>query len=187
MEYPDRRLKVDQIEYLVFEGGGGKGLAFVGAIDEMSTNKKLWNAKGESIFPLKQNGQVKGVAGSSAGAITALFLSLGLSSQQIQEEMKKKNFADFFDESDPGFVRHVSMEERNVYSKRVMPYGIIDDRSPRPLPTNETPSMAKPRKFRSGGAFGQPKKIVPAPLSQSELLSERMKLVYSILAIKSSV
>lgn len=70
-------------ENLVFEGGGVKGLAFCGALQVLEER---------GIIP-----NIKRVAGSSAGAITAGLLACGFSSDQILEEVGKKNFNDFKD------------------------------------------------------------------------------------------
>ncbi|MGE3319616.1 MAG: patatin-like phospholipase family protein [Candidatus Berkiella sp.] len=62
------------IENLVLEGGGIKGFAYIGALEV-----------------LEQNGVLEGVqrvAGSSAGAILALFLSLGCSSAEMKNMMR---------------------------------------------------------------------------------------------------
>lgn len=77
------------IENLVFEGGGVKGLVYVGAIEVLDERDLL---KG-----------VKRVAGSSAGGIIALLLSLGYSSNEIKEEMYNLNFKEFLDKKEKKF------------------------------------------------------------------------------------
>ncbi|XMB85214.1 patatin-like phospholipase family protein [Mycoplasmatota bacterium WC44] len=59
------------IKNLVFEGGGVLGIAYLGVIDYLSSNKLLQN--------------VKRVAGTSAGAITACITSLGLPFDKIKD------------------------------------------------------------------------------------------------------
>jgi predicted acylesterase/phospholipase RssA len=104
------------IEYLAFEGGGGKGVVYLGAIRALET--KMWKygvaavtqtkdqgqIQGEfkydfsppiagipPLFPIwashPQNRKLKGISGSSAGAITAFFLAMGLNSAEIDSEM----------------------------------------------------------------------------------------------------
>lgn len=58
------------IENIVLEGGGVKGIAYVGAIESMERNGILKN--------------LKRVAGSSAGGITASLLALGYSAQELK-------------------------------------------------------------------------------------------------------
>ena len=71
------------VENLVFEGAGMKGIAYSGAITELEQHK---------ILP-----GVKRVGGTSAGAITALMLSLGYTSHEISDIIGKTNFKKFND------------------------------------------------------------------------------------------
>jgi NTE family protein len=66
------------IKNLVFEGAGIRGIAYGGAIEELENNKVLAG--------------VEKVGGTSAGAITALCLSLGYSSSEITELLYTTNF-----------------------------------------------------------------------------------------------
>lgn len=70
-------------ENLVLEGGGVKGIAYVGAL-------KALDAKGE----LKS---IKRVGGSSAGGITALLIALGYTPEQIEQELKSVELTSFQD------------------------------------------------------------------------------------------
>ena len=69
------------VHYLAFQGGGGKAFAFLGAI-------KALEKKG--ILPVDR-GQIKGISGSSAGALVAVLLSLGLRSGQIESLILKNS------------------------------------------------------------------------------------------------
>ena len=69
------KLRADQIHYLSFEGGGGKGAAFIGALAALAEmpNAKIFNKIEQSpgVFDYRLNtSKIKGVAGASAGAIT---------------------------------------------------------------------------------------------------------------------
>jgi len=79
------KINPKSIEYLVFEGGGGKGNAYLGAIQALQEVNVLPLHKHE----LNEKLQVKGVAGASAGAITALMVALGLTSDDIEFESTK--------------------------------------------------------------------------------------------------
>ncbi len=81
-----------QFENLVFEGGGIKGIAYTGAIGVL---------EGKGIMP-----DIRRVAGTSAGAITATLLALGASAAQIQEILHATAFGSFEDASF-GLVRNV--------------------------------------------------------------------------------
>lgn len=78
------------IENLVFNGGGIKGTAYAGAIDELDRLGLL-------------DGVVR-VAGSSAGATTALCLACGHTPGEIMGLATLPNFSDFTDDS-AGFLR----------------------------------------------------------------------------------
>ncbi len=95
------------ISYLAFEGGGGKGIVYLGvikALEEVFTpprpQGRLLPHPGiddlpvidfpKGLFDLSQpiaQRKLKGVSGSSAGAITALMVALGMSSDEIAEEI----------------------------------------------------------------------------------------------------
>jgi len=64
------------------KGGGIKGLAYVGALEELSKFYKFnW------------------FVGTSAGAITAILLGAGYTPAELRQLMSEKNFRDFFDAS----------------------------------------------------------------------------------------
>lgn len=69
------------MEYLVFEGGGGRGAVYLGAVVALEQI---------GFLPLKEtyNSPIKGIAGSSAGAITAFALAIGMTSNDLAEFMK---------------------------------------------------------------------------------------------------
>ena len=71
------------IQNLVFEGAGIRGIAYSGAIAELE-NKNLLPG-------------IKRIGGTSAGAIPALMLSLGYSSNEITDLISKTNFSKFND------------------------------------------------------------------------------------------
>lgn len=80
-----------KIENLVFKGGGVLGAAYAGAIMALEKENKL--------------NEVKAVAGTSAGALVALLLSLKYSADDIKEIVYKTNFADFKDRWNPLRIR----------------------------------------------------------------------------------
>ncbi len=83
LEYKNRVTDADQIDSLVFSGGGAKGLAYAGVIDELEHRGILKD--------------IKIVAGASAGAIIALVFGLGYNSGETIEIIKNTNFAKFLD------------------------------------------------------------------------------------------
>lgn len=75
---------------LVFEGGGVKGIAYIGAIEELQ-------AKG--IIK-----QIERVGGTSAGAINAVLIGLNYSVEDTKDILWKLNFNNFMDDS-WGFIK----------------------------------------------------------------------------------
>lgn len=72
---------------LVFEGGGVKGIAYAGALQVLSDC---------GILP-----QIKQVAGTSAGAITATLVALGYTAPEIKSIIMSMDFKQFEDGWDP--------------------------------------------------------------------------------------
>src|SRR3982751_5494900 len=72
-----------QPQNLVFEGSGIRGIAYSGAIRELEERNLLQG--------------VQKLGGTSAGAITALLLSIGYTSQQITEIVNSTSFKKFND------------------------------------------------------------------------------------------
>lgn len=70
---------------LIFEGGGVKGIAYVGALEELS-NKGITD-------------HLERIGGASAGAINAILVGLNYSVDDIKEILWKLNFKNFMDDS----------------------------------------------------------------------------------------
>ena len=75
----------DHIRNIVLEGGGVKGIAYVGALEVLESSGILQN--------------IKRVGGTSAGAINATLLGLRYSNAEILDEMNNLDFNDFMDSS----------------------------------------------------------------------------------------
>ncbi len=73
------------IKYLVLEGGGIKGFAFLGALEYLEESGILAN--------------IKGVAASSAGAIYGVAIACKIKPAIIKNVMKETDFASFKDDS----------------------------------------------------------------------------------------
>ena len=95
MKYP--------FENLVFEGGGVKGIAYVGALEVLEEEGILDN--------------VKNVAGSSAGAIAAALVGLGYKNARLKTILTEIDFMDFFD------LGSLS-EQPNVFQRLFSQYGL---------------------------------------------------------------
>ena len=70
---------------LIFEGGGVKGIAYVGAIRELENRQIMKN--------------IKRVGGTSAGAINAVLLALGYTLEDTQKILMELDFKNFMDDS----------------------------------------------------------------------------------------
>lgn len=70
-----------EIENLVFEGGGPKGIANIGVVNILETLNLLKN--------------IRRFAGTSIGSVVAMLLSLGYTGHEIKGKMYNKNFIDF--------------------------------------------------------------------------------------------
>jgi NTE family protein len=71
-----KELNKNNYKYLVFSGGGIKGISYVGALKEFLNKNKIDGFMG-----------FKGFAGTSAGSIIATLLALGLDMDEIELEM----------------------------------------------------------------------------------------------------
>ena len=77
---------------LVFEGGGVKGIAYVGALEKLNERGILQN--------------IERVAGTSAGAMVAVLVGLGYTAKDISDILWDINFQNFMDSS-WGYIRDI--------------------------------------------------------------------------------
>jgi predicted acylesterase/phospholipase RssA/tetratricopeptide (TPR) repeat protein len=82
--------RANKIKNLVFQGGGPKGIAYVGALGALDQAIKNAGAK-EGL------GNIERVAGTSAGAITSALLAVGYTSSELNRELGKAKIASFID------------------------------------------------------------------------------------------
>lgn len=75
---------------LVFEGGGAKGIAYLGSMEVLEKKDILKN--------------IERIGGASAGAINALLIGLNYKGNELKTLLMDLNFKDFLDDS-PGFMR----------------------------------------------------------------------------------
>jgi predicted acylesterase/phospholipase RssA len=86
---PGQKLKPKDVHYLSLEGGGGKGVAYLGALaafaeSEIGILEPTEGKKGKKIDYIIGK-QIKGISGSSAGAITATLLAIGFTLSELYE------------------------------------------------------------------------------------------------------
>lgn len=98
----------DQVHYLALEGGGGKGVTYLGAIRALESL---------GVLPIdidnRGQNQIRGISGASAGAITAMFLAMGYTADELQQVLSNPStFTGFFDGPDTGISRLVDRNNR---------------------------------------------------------------------------
>lgn len=81
---------MSQFRNLIFEGGGVKGIAYVGAMEALQQRGVFKN--------------IKRIGGTSAGAINAVLLACGYSNAQQKKILFELNFENFLDD-DLGVIR----------------------------------------------------------------------------------
>lgn len=117
-------MNVEDIKYIAFEGGGGKGIVYLGAVRALEKAGKLPLALADRD-PEKSESKKRldGIAGSSAGAITVYFLALGMNADAIDVRTRetdeltgKSKFFGFYDNAQPGLYKgiHYRPGEGNV-------------------------------------------------------------------------
>lgn len=77
------------ITNLVFEGGGGRGMAYLGALAALEDL---------GILPIGGSSPITGIAGASAGSITAFMLALGYTSAELAALVPRQEYLRFLDE-----------------------------------------------------------------------------------------
>ncbi|MHA1202099.1 MAG: patatin-like phospholipase family protein [Candidatus Heimdallarchaeaceae archaeon] len=80
------KVSKDDVKYLVFEGGGGKGLIYLSplqALEELDIlSYNTVNVNGKNVYRLDHK-KIHGVAGTSVGGLTALLLAAGFTSEEL--------------------------------------------------------------------------------------------------------
>ena len=82
----DRSSALHNIENLVFQGGGVKGVAYVGVLEELETQNPDFLPK------------IKKIAGTSAGSMLALYLGLNMEVSEIKKLICDEDFFNFLDD-----------------------------------------------------------------------------------------
>lgn len=117
----NRTLNASQVRFLILEGGGGKGLVYLGALKALESVRR---GNGRPILASRNNRlvDIAGVAGSSAGAITALGLSMGMNTNELERISHPNfNFQKFFDKpSSPRKMPRVGSSCRNASTPGVL-------------------------------------------------------------------
>jgi predicted acylesterase/phospholipase RssA len=129
------KLKIEELKYIVMEGGGARGTAYLGAVKALENQLKDLvknnpiDYKITSVHPDRIGGPgimdflkmdyenheykpiIQGVSGGSAGAITTFCILLGLNSTEI-EKVLNTDFKNFLNEIDPGKYRMIDHDSK---------------------------------------------------------------------------
>lgn len=121
------KLSINELKYIVMEGGGARGATYLGAIRELEyqlknrikDNNYLARKNKPAIMDFLEDSKklgadgekikkpiIEGVAGASAGAITTFAIVLGLNSEEI-EKVLDFDFSNFLSEVDAGKYRMI--------------------------------------------------------------------------------
>lgn len=115
-----------KIRYLVFEGGGGKGLIYLGAgkaleeLGVLSYTKKIVNDKEVARLSSKK---IKGVAGTSVGSLAAVLIACGNTPDTLHQLLAKNFGLHVLDKVDYGTIPTAYTKEnpRYLIQERQMP------------------------------------------------------------------
>jgi predicted acylesterase/phospholipase RssA len=128
-----QNLSPAQIQYLSFEGGGGKGAAYLGALaafaeEDINILKKVENEKGLVDYALNRE-KIKGVSGASAGAITATLVACGCTLSELVDFTKNSEMlGKFYDDVDKRQRPHISSNSYENASYDTLPgYGPVSE------------------------------------------------------------
>jgi NTE family protein len=101
--YGINAINPESIKYLAFEGGGGKAIAYIGALHVLEALDIL-------PYRISQDEKLKlnGIAGTSGGAINSFLVALGCTADQIRSITSKgEDLDNFYDDPCPGIYRSV--------------------------------------------------------------------------------
>lgn len=113
------------IRYLAFEGGGGKGVTYLGAIKALED---------QGVLPIDiatpRENQIYGISGASAGAITALFLAMGCGYEELKKILENQStFLNFFDGPLVGRSRLIAADNTQKVHMQRLPSNTLETQS----------------------------------------------------------
>ncbi len=82
------KVSKEEVQYLAFEGGGGKGVTYLGALqalEELDIITHITEKKGDQTSIRLDSNKIKGIAGTSVGSLSALLVACGYTSTEIQK------------------------------------------------------------------------------------------------------
>ena len=82
------KLTPQDVKYLSFEGGGGKGAAYLGALEAFKDPEIDIMTPWDHNTHILNYSKIKGIAGASAGSIVAAALAMGVSLEKLSDLFK---------------------------------------------------------------------------------------------------
>ncbi len=143
-------MKLADVRYIAFEGGGGKGIVYLGAVRALEAANKLPLSKADREGETASD-RLDGISGASAGAITVFFLALGMNADAIDKRTKaidprtgKPEFYGFYDDPQPGLYKgvHYRPGKGNCPTFVVDSPTLVREDRPGAGPSGETLSVA---------------------------------------------
>ena len=115
-QFPD--LKTRSVDNLVFQGGGVKGLAYVGVLGALESCLSARVAGMSETYQAAYGmSNIKRIGGASAGAITAVAVALGMDAKSLYALLKDAPFNTFMDGVDEATLK--KLEETNALSEQL--------------------------------------------------------------------
>jgi len=120
------KLSKKKVRYLILEGGGGKGLIYLGAgkaladLGILSYTKKLIGEK--EVYRLSPR-KIKGIAGTSVGSLAAALIASGYTPEELHKKLTKNFGLHILDKVDYGAIPTAYTKEkpRYIIPEREMP------------------------------------------------------------------
>ncbi len=110
---------LDNITNLVFQGGGVKGIAYLGALEQLQAEGRLRNRDFLS--------GVKRIAGTSAGSMVALYLGLNMDIDKEIRPLMEKEYSELLDDGlvlkvaiNPGGITIFGQTHKNFKVKHII-------------------------------------------------------------------
>jgi NTE family protein len=108
------KVQQEDVRNLAFEGGGGKGVTYLGALqalEELGIISHEMKKKGDKVYPRLDTKKIKGVAGTSVGSLIALLVSCGYNSEELREILMSKVADNILDTVEFGKIPTIYSEE----------------------------------------------------------------------------
>ncbi len=108
------KLNKENVRYLAFEGGGGKGIVYLGvlqALEDLDIVSRVEVEKDGKKYTRLDSDKIKGIAGTSVGAITALLIACGYTSDETKEILTEDIGNSVLDTTEFGKIITIYSEE----------------------------------------------------------------------------